>query len=64
MKPTPPPGEQPPGNPAEPIQEASLASRFRLALQDEHQEERPGYDPYERTSARSSDVWRNKPKRS
>lgn len=62
MKRTPPQG-LPPGNPTAPAQERSLASRFRLALLDEHQVDRPGYNPYETAGGKKRDVWGSKPKR-
>ncbi|HET9389259.1 MAG TPA: hypothetical protein VFO44_06400 [Steroidobacteraceae bacterium] len=56
-------GEQPQRDSEAPGNESSLASRFRLAMLDEHQGERPGYDPYETTSRKKHDVWSSKPKR-
>jgi len=64
MKQTPLQGEeQPPGDSAAPGNESSLASRFRLAMLDAHQGERPGYDPYETTGGKQRDAWSSKPKR-
>ena len=58
----------PPNKKADPkattTREPDLATRFALALMDEHSERKgKGYDPYNTDAGKRRDVWSRKPKR-